>query len=28
VLRFTWEMLRDHPDIVVAAILQAIALKN
>ena len=28
VLRFTWEMLREHPDIVVAAILQAIALKN
>jgi very-short-patch-repair endonuclease len=28
VLRFTWEMLRDHPDTVVAAIRQAIALKN
>ena len=28
VLRFTWEMLNKHPEVLVAAILQAIALKN
>ena len=28
VLRFTWTMLKEHPEIVVAAIVQAIALKN
>jgi very-short-patch-repair endonuclease len=28
VLRFTWEMLQKHPEVVVAAILQASALKN
>jgi hypothetical protein len=28
VLRFTWRMLRDHPDVVVAAILQALISKK
>jgi very-short-patch-repair endonuclease len=27
VLRFTWRMLREHPDVVVAAILQALISK-